>query len=131
MARCASETVTVTDWSTFRFVRKRRIDVIGSPGCGHLAPKLRQGATMIRRLTGSLLLAACLFSVSAAMASDAPRACGAPQMTILDGGRIEYRVVLPRGQAYVELFVRQNGIQNVASEITRRAVDNGDGTATY
>src|SRR5258706_10748812 len=83
---------------------------------------------MIRTLAGTLLLVASTILVSHAAAADRRSPAIA---TILEGGRVEYRVVLPRGQAYVELFVRQNGIQNVASEITSHGVDNGDGTATY
>src|SRR5207302_2714310 len=34
-------------------------------------------------------------------------------------------------QAYVEVFARQNGIQNVAQNIVNSEQDNGDGTSTY
>lgn len=51
--------------------------------------------------------------------------------TDLGNGTIEYAVVLPSGQAFVELFVRQNGIQNIALDITRFATPLGDGTTKY
>ena len=40
---------------------------------------------------------------------------------------MEFAVVLPSGQAYVEVFARQNGIQNVAQNIVNSEQDNGDG----
>jgi hypothetical protein len=46
-------------------------------------------------------------------------------------GTIKFQVTLPSGQAYVEVFSRQNGIQNVANNIVGSASDNGDGTSTY
>lgn len=46
-------------------------------------------------------------------------------------GTVEYAVVLPSGQAFVELFVRQNGIQNIALDITRFGTPLGDGTTRY
>jgi hypothetical protein len=51
--------------------------------------------------------------------------------TDLGDGSMEFAVVLPSGQAYVEVFVRQNGIQNVAQNIVDSEQDNGDGTSTY
>src|SRR5687767_13101939 len=32
-------------------------------------------------------------------------------------GKIRFQVTLPSGQAYVELFARQNGLQNLATNI--------------
>src|SRR5262245_50617861 len=49
----------------------------------------------------------------------------------LGDGRIRFQVTLPCGQQYVEVFARQNGIQNLAIAIQGSAVDHGDGTATY
>jgi hypothetical protein len=46
-------------------------------------------------------------------------------------GDMLYTVTLPGRQAYVEAFVQQNGIQNVAGNIVGSGVDNGDGTFTY
>jgi hypothetical protein len=51
--------------------------------------------------------------------------------TDLGNGSVAFAVVLPAGQDYVELFVRQNGIQNVAQNIVASEQDNGDGTSTY
>lgn len=49
----------------------------------------------------------------------------------LGNGSVKFSVTLPANQQYVELFVRQNGIQNVAQAITNSAVANTDGTYTY
>lgn len=49
----------------------------------------------------------------------------------LASDQLRFEVTLPAGQQYVELFVRQNGVQNVATAIQGSAVANGDGTATY
>jgi hypothetical protein len=46
-------------------------------------------------------------------------------------GTLKLQVTLPAGQAYVEVFSRQNGVQNVATNIVSSASDNGDGSATY
>ncbi len=46
-------------------------------------------------------------------------------------GTLKFQVTLPSGQAYVEVFARQNGVQNVATNIVSSASDNGDGSATY
>ncbi len=46
-------------------------------------------------------------------------------------GSLTYEVTLPSGQAYVEIFARQNGIQNIATNISNSEVDHGDGTSTY
>jgi hypothetical protein len=51
--------------------------------------------------------------------------------TNLGNGSVELAVVLPSDQAYVEVFVRQNGIQNVAQNIVGSEQNNGDGTSTY
>ena len=49
----------------------------------------------------------------------------------LGNGTLEYAIVLPSGQAFVELFVRQNGIQNIAFDISRFGTALGDGTTRY
>ncbi|HEX4461823.1 MAG TPA: hypothetical protein VIA18_27775, partial [Polyangia bacterium] len=46
-------------------------------------------------------------------------------------GTLEYAIVLPSGQAFVQLFVRQNGIQNIALDIAHLGTDLGDGTTRY
>jgi hypothetical protein len=107
-------------------MQARRESISGSFG----GLDLEGADSMVRALTGSLLLVTALLSVSDALACD-PAAPTAPTATVLDGGRVQYGVVLPSGQAYVELFVRQNGIQNVALEVTSHAIDHGDGTSTY
>jgi hypothetical protein len=58
-------------------------------------------------------------------------ALGSGSVTDVGGGSLEYQVTLPSGQQYVELFVTQNGIQNVASNIVASGESNGDGTTTY
>jgi hypothetical protein len=54
-----------------------------------------------------------------------------PPARMLANGNMVYTVTLPGRQAYVEAFVTQNGIQNVAGNIVSSGVDNGDGTFTY
>jgi hypothetical protein len=49
----------------------------------------------------------------------------------LGGGQLKLQVTLPSGQQYVEVFARQNGVQNVAVAITASAQNNGNGTTTY
>jgi hypothetical protein len=49
----------------------------------------------------------------------------------LSDGSVRYAVTFTQPQAYVEVFVRQNGIQNVAKNIVSSAVVNADGTYTY
>jgi hypothetical protein len=85
---------------------------------------------MIRAATGILLFMAAILGVSDGLARDG-EAASAPAASELQGGQVRFAIVLPSGQQYVELFVRQNGIQNVAMAITSAAVDNGDGTSTY
>ncbi len=46
-------------------------------------------------------------------------------------GQLQFQVSLPSDQAYVEVFVRQNGIQNVAQAIETTGVSHGDGWSTY
>jgi hypothetical protein len=73
----------------------------------------------------SLTLAAALLAAVPATAFAAASARDAGE------GSVEFSVDLPAGQAYVEVFVRHNGIQNIATNIAASAVDHGDGTATY
>jgi hypothetical protein len=49
----------------------------------------------------------------------------------LGSGQIKYQVTLPSGQAYVEVFARQNGTQNVATNIVASGSETGNGTSTY
>ena len=51
--------------------------------------------------------------------------------TNIGNGTIAFEVTLPTSQQYVEVFVRQNGLQNVAQNIADNAVYNNDGTYTY
>ncbi len=65
-------------------------------------------------------LAACV-----APALQTGNVCGA------GGGQLIFQVTLPGDQQYVEVFARQNGVQNVATAIHASGVGNGDGTTTY
>jgi hypothetical protein len=58
-------------------------------------------------------------------------ALGAGNVCDLGGGQLEYRVTLPSGERYVEVFARQNGVQNLAQAIAGFGIDHGDGTTTY
>ena len=49
----------------------------------------------------------------------------------LGAGTVSFRVTLPAGQHYVEVFARKNGIQNEAHEVVTSGVVNGNGTTTY
>lgn len=51
--------------------------------------------------------------------------------TDMGNGSIAFEVKLPTYQQYVEIFVRQNGIQNVAQNIVDKFENNYDGTVTY
>ncbi|HLP43133.1 MAG TPA: hypothetical protein VK465_16630, partial [Fibrobacteria bacterium] len=51
--------------------------------------------------------------------------------TYLGNGTIEFEVKFAAPQQYVEVFVRQNGLQNVAQNIVNSVVNNGDGSFTY
>lgn len=51
--------------------------------------------------------------------------------TQLPNGDMRYAVTFASPQAYVEAFVRQNGVQNVAGNIAGSRVANADGTFTY
>jgi hypothetical protein len=59
------------------------------------------------------------------------RAAQTGTATDLGGGGVEFDITLPSGQAFVQLFVRQNGIQNIALDITHLATDLGNGTTRY
>jgi hypothetical protein len=54
-----------------------------------------------------------------------------PPARMLSNGDMLFTVTLPGKQAYVEAFVQQNGVQNVAGNIVSSEVNNGDGTFTY
>jgi hypothetical protein len=77
---------------------------------------------MVQFLVGALAVAGVATQARAAQLASA---------TDLGGGSVQFDVVLPSGQAFVELFVRQNDIQNVALDITRHHIDHADGTSTY
>lgn len=50
---------------------------------------------------------------------------------MLSDGTMRYAVTYKAAQKYVEVFVRQNGVQNVARNIVASQVANADGTFTY
>lgn len=50
---------------------------------------------------------------------------------MLSDGSMRYAVTFKAPQKYVEVFVRQNGIQNVAKNIVASQASNADGTYTY
>jgi hypothetical protein len=52
-------------------------------------------------------------------------------VTQLPNGDMRYSITFPAAQAYVEAFVRQNGVQNVSGSIVSSKVANADGTFTY
>jgi uncharacterized repeat protein (TIGR01451 family) len=58
----------------------------------------------------------------------APRSLPAQQLA---NGDMRYAITFPAVQAYVEAFVRQNGVQNVSGNIVGSRVNNADGTFTY
>ena len=75
-------------------------------------------------LTFALNLFACAVDIGTDDLADSE------SLALVAGDRT-FEVTLPSGQQYVEVFVRQNGIQNVATAIQASGVDNGDGTTTY
>jgi hypothetical protein len=55
-----------------------------------------------------------------------------PYVQQLANGNMRYSITLPAPQqAYVEAFVRQNGVQNISGNIVSSQVHNADGTFTY
>lgn len=72
----------------------------------------------MRTRVWSRLVLALGFAASLSAASVAEAHTPAPtHMAELQEGRARFEVVLPSGQAYVEVFIRQNGIQNTAQAI--------------
>jgi hypothetical protein len=69
--------------------------------------------------------------VESAIATCIAPAPGTGSSCALGGDQVTFQVTLASGQHYVEVFARQNGVQNVATAIVGSAVDHGDGTATY
>jgi hypothetical protein len=67
---------------------------------------------------------------SALSAADYP-ASGTGSVADLGAGQLRFSVTLPSGQQYVEVFSRQNGLQNVATNIVANATVHGNGTTTY
>jgi hypothetical protein len=49
----------------------------------------------------------------------------------LANGNLQFIVTLPGKQQYVEVFVQQNRVQNIATNIVSSAVSNPDGSFTY
>jgi hypothetical protein len=98
--------------------------------------KVEENSKMSKSLVGALLLVGL---VGCQVEGDEPGLEGqasalstsAGSLRELGDGQLEFRVTLPSGQRYVEVFARQNGIQNVALAIQDRGVENGDGTTTY
>jgi len=100
--------------------------------------------SLTRSLTALLLLApltACLDGMAEGvdgtatttreLASCPTPPSGSGALCDLGDGRRRFAVTLPSGQAYVEVFVRQNGLQNVAQAIQGRGTAHADGTTTY
>jgi hypothetical protein len=56
---------------------------------------------------------------------------GVAKLCDLGDGQVKLLVTLQLGQQYVELFVRENGIQNVALDVTKTAHVHYNGWATY
>jgi hypothetical protein len=57
--------------------------------------------------------------------------CNHPHIRTLHSGDVEFKVTLPGQQQYVELFVRNNGVQIVDQNIVDSGVANPNGTYTY
>jgi hypothetical protein len=72
-----------------------------------------------------------LADVEAAIVACVAPAAGTGTLCEAGGGQLTFQVTLPSGQQYVEVFARQNGVQNVATAIQASGVDHGDGTTTY
>jgi hypothetical protein len=70
-------------------------------------------------------------SSSHALATCAEPALGDANVCDLGGGQLKYQVTLASKQAYVEVFSRQNGIQNLATNIVSSESAHADGTSTY
>jgi hypothetical protein len=68
---------------------------------------------------------------SAALTPCADPASGTGSICDLGNGTLRFSVTLPSGQQYVEVFSRQNGLQNVATNIVANAKKHADGTTTY
>jgi hypothetical protein len=75
--------------------------------------------------------AADLEGTSAALAGCPDPASGTGAICDLGDGKVRFSVTLPSGQQYVEVFSRQNGLQNVATNIVSSARRHLDGTTTY
>jgi hypothetical protein len=72
-----------------------------------------------------------LDGTSAALTACSDPAKGAGTLCDLGDGSVRFSVTLPSGQQYVEVFSRQNGIQNVALNIVGRGTRHADGSTTY
>src|SRR6478735_5879880 len=58
-------------------------------------------------------------------------ALGQGNICELGRGSVRYQVTLDGNQAYVEVFSRQNGLQNIATNIVGSGLKNSDGSSTY
>jgi hypothetical protein len=67
----------------------------------------------------------------AALDGCAAPALGEGSLCQLADGNVKFQVTLPSGQQFVEVFARQNGSQNLASNIVANASVHGDGSTTY
>ena len=76
----------------------------------------------------SMFLAVGLSGIILTSKSIAINSCKA---TVIGNNTIEFEIQSPTSQQHVEVFVRQNGIQNVAQNIVDNVVYNNDGTVTY
>jgi hypothetical protein len=72
-----------------------------------------------------------LDGTSSALSSCADPASGAGAVCDLGDGQLRFSVTLPSGQQYVEVFARQNGLQNVATNIVANKSVHANGTTTY
>lgn len=59
-----------------------------------------------------------------------PSACHDYVKTLANGD-LRFSVTLPDLQQYVEVFIKQNGVQNIAQNIVGSRVSNGNGTSTF
>jgi hypothetical protein len=111
---------------------------------GRRAGRHQTGDTIVKRFSTVSGMAVAATLAGCAMDTDtevadveaAITACGAPALGTgavceAGGGELTFQVTLPSGQQYVEVFARQNGVQNVAAAIQGSGVVHADGTTTY
>jgi hypothetical protein len=90
----------------------------GLVGCGMTVDGSEEGAEDVGQVAAAL-------EVCVSPAVNSGNVCN------LGGGQLKLQVTLPTGQQYVEVFARQNGVQNVAVAIQGSGLNNGNGTTTY